>query len=81
MLIESVESSSVFFSELVRNPHDVHRVSASCVGQQLTEVSVIGSLKLVLNDDLVACVDFLADEIKREVPNGMLSLTEVKIQS
>jgi len=68
----------MLLGELGGNPDDGDSLKARCVGEKLTQVGMVGALKLVLDQNPVAGLHILAEKISPEGTN--IALLSLKLQ-
>ena len=63
MLVQPVNGLLVFFSSFSDEPHYVFCFKPSCIGNQLAQVVVIRGLQLVFDNDFLAGIFLLPENI------------------
>lgn len=81
VLVEPIEGLAVFFSDRAGDPYDDTGVESGGVGDQLTQVGVVGGFELVLDDHHAIATQISSQEIEREATDGGLALQNLEFKT
>ena len=69
MLIEPIKRGAVFSRKPLRNPDNGHRIQPSRISQQLPQMRMVRTLKLILDQHPVISCGVLAKDIRAKWAN------------
>lgn len=81
MLIQPFHRSTVFFSCLFDNPYNDFCSFTSRIGQQLTQMCMVGTFQLIFDHNGIIGSFFRSQYIQAELAYGRFTLTKTQINT